>query len=634
MLGWFNAREATQLGAALADQYAAGVAAPPGSRGGGSARQEAAKVLERLLRTAEQQISSLRLNFYKRAKLANTFKWRLLEKGIEGPVAEEITQTLIMHFGLSRAGSGMAADLSAPSDARPTGKRIAELFARGSACVASKAYTEAIPLLEELLRGKPRHAEALNNLGVAYSKVGRFEEAAQCYARAISANPNYAMAHTNLGNLCRVTGRIEQAERHLRRALKLRATDEAARTGLASLLMLLGNVQEAKGHFEKVLRARPRNAEAVLGLGQVHAMDGNSEEAEKLYRRALEIEPDMPGALGSIVALRRMTPADDALIQRVRELADQVSDPLVEADFRFALGKYHDDLREFDPAFESFRRGNDLLKAAAPRYRREEHAGFLDDLIRVYSREAIAGIGGGASTSSLPVLVVGMPRSGTSLVEQIIASHPLAFGAGELNFWTGAVAAHETDVRRGMLDERLRKKLADDCLRVLSGLAPGAQRVVDKTPVEVERLGLIYSVFPKARFIYTSRNPVDTCLSCYFQQFSGALNFTLDLEDLSYYYRQHHRIVKHWRAVLPPGSLLEVPYEQLVAEPEPWIRRILDFIGLEWDDRCLEFHRTRRVVATASNWQVRQRIYRSSVERWRNYKKFIGPLRQLQNLGD
>jgi hypothetical protein len=171
--------------------------------------------------------------------------------------------------------------------------------------------------------------------------------------------------------------------------------------------------------------------------------------------------------------------------------------------------------------------------------------------------------------------------------------------------------------------------VAEEYLRILEGLSANASRVVDKAPVNSDFLGLIYSVFPNARVIYMQRDPIDTCLSCYFQQFLTGLNFTFDLSDLAHYYREHRRIMAHWRAVLPPGFIFDVPYEELVADQETWSRKMLEFIDLEWDPRCLEFHTNKRQVVTASAWQVRQKIYTSSVARWRKYEKFIGPLKSL-----
>lgn len=256
----------------------------------------------------------------------------------------------------------------------------------------------------------------------------------------------------------------------------------------------------------------------------------------------------------------------------------------------------------------------------------------MDDTIRVYAAETIGRRVEGASQSATPVFVVGMMRSGTSLVEQIIASHPRAAGAGELDFWKDAALKHRDRLPGGVPDAPLAKKLGDSYLNALSGHCRDALRVVDKSTFNSDHLGLIHAVFPNARIIYVRRDPVDTCLSCYFQQFANAASFTFDLADLAHSYREHHRLIHHWRTALPAGAMLEVPYAELVADQEAWTRRMIDFVGLEWDPSCLEYYATQRPVLTASNWQVRQRIHSSSVGRWRKYEKFIRPLLELRKL--
>jgi len=273
-----------------------------------------------------------------------------------------------------------------------------------------------------------------------------------------------------------------------------------------------------------------------------------------------------------------------------------------------------------------------LMKTAAVAYDRDARERFVGDLTRIYARESFSEAHKGGSDSKLPVLVVGMPRSGTSLVEQIIASHPAAKGAGEHRFWGQAFRRHASKLLQGSPDQRLRSNLAEEYLSSLAERGGDALRVVDKSTLNSDYLGIVHSVVPNARMIYVQRDPVDTCLSCYFQDFPPSLNFTLDMSDLAHYYREHHRLISHWRKALPPTSLLVVPYEQLVADQEKWTRRILDFIDLPWDARCLDYHLTESTVLTASYWQVRQTLYRSSIGRWRNYEKFIGPLLTLRNL--
>src|SRR6266513_989463 len=632
--GWFNSRQAAEVGAALADQFAPPTASQSITRSKKNpAQREGAAALPELLRRAERETRALGLNFFKKATFANSFKWKLLENGVERELADEVTRRLVLHIARSQADSVPGRDSAVGPTVRPDSSKTQHLLAQGNEYVAQRAYAKAIASYERLLELDSRHAEALNNIGAAFCKLGRYPEAEQHFRRAVGLKPKYADAHGNLGTVLRWRGHLAGAENSLRRAVKLKPNHVDARSSLGLTLLTIGRTIHAKAEFEKVLRIAPRHAEALIGMAHVARAEGRFAEAEALLKRVLETEPNMPVAWAALVGLRKMTP-DGPWLQRAQDIAASGIAPLDEADLRFAIGKYHDDVADFEPAFRSYQRGNDLLKTiTAEKYQPDTHTQLVDDLIRVYTRETISGTEGGGSASVKPIFVVGMMRSGTTLVAQILASHRAVKAAGELPFWNDAVRQHATAIRQGPPAEPRRKKLAKEYLRVLNGHSAEAARIVDKAPVNSDHLGVIHAVLPNAPIIYLRRAPIDTCLSCYFQQFSLALNFTMDLSDLAHYYREHHRLITHWRSVLPPGTILDVPYEGLVADQEGWTRRILAFLGLEWNERCLDFHRTQRTVATASYWQVRQRIYRDSVGRWRNYEKFIGPLRALRDLG-
>jgi tetratricopeptide (TPR) repeat protein len=623
ILEWFNAGEAAQIGAALADEFSTRTAA-------GVVRREATgpspEALEQLLRRADRDVRSLRLNFYKKAKFANSFKWRLIENGVAQDIADHVTQSLVMH--LAQSQGPVAGSAAAPTDRHDRAK-AEQLFNQGNSRLAKGAYAEAAALYEQALEFDSSHAETLNNLGSSLPHLGRYEEAEQCFRQAIAIKPNYADPYGNLGILLRSKGDLFGAEAALRRALKLRPNFVDARTTLGLTLTFRGRLREARACFAKVLKAAPRNVLALYGKGQVATVEGRFDDAESTFNRILEIDPKMPAAWAALANLRKMTIDDRGWFEKAGEIASSGIHPLDEVPLRFAMGKYCDEVGDFAEAFRNYKQGNELLKTAADRYDRKERTRLVDDLIRTYSPEAISRIEGAGSPSMKPIFVVGMPRSGTSLAEQIVASHPAAHGAGELPYWEPLIG-EEAGITQGILSLPTRVKAAEAYLRILESRSADALRVVDKAPVNSDFLGIIYSVFPNARVIYMRRDPIDTCLSCYFQQFLTSLNFTLDLSDLAHYYREHERLMAHWRAVLPPEFILDVPYEQLVADQEAWSRKMLQFLGLEWDDRCLEFHKTQRQVVTASTWQVRQRIYKSSVARWRNYEKFIGPLKTLR----
>jgi tetratricopeptide (TPR) repeat protein len=628
IFNWLDASKAVEFGIALADQLAP--RAGSGKLQPGKTKPQAlVEALVEIFLRADHGVRATDLNFYKRAKLANSFKWRLIENGVEPAFANEVTQSLILHLSQQTADTASGRTLRAVPADQPDAGKISLLLARANEALAEGDYAEAVALYQDLIPLVPRNPDVLNNLGVALAELRRYQEAEQCYREAIEINPEFAGALCNLADL--VQGNPQEAEELLRRALKVNPKYADARAKLGVALVASGRERDAKACFNKALKVVPSHPEALLGLGRIARMEGRFDEAESFIKRALKSSPKMPGAWAAMNSVRKMTSADSGWLEGAKEIAGSGISLWEEAELRFAIGKHCDDVEDFDRAFQNYKRGNELMKTVAQKYDRQAHARFADDMIRAHSQQALATIGNGGSASMKPIFVLGMPRSGTSLTEQIIASHPVAKGAGEPEFWLDAASTHQSDIRQGILGESARKKVAEEYLRVLGHLCPGALRVVDKTPTNSDYLGFIHSVFPNARIIRMRRDPIDTCLSCYFQHFSTGMRFALDLSDLADYYRIHQRMMQHWSTALPPGTILEVPYEELVADQEAWTRKILDFLELEWDERCLSFHETKRAVSTASAWQVRQKMYNQSVGRWRNYEKFIGPLKALRD---
>ena len=629
MRKWFNAREASVLGGALADQFVAATPRSPPGCGAEGKRKERPTALEELHKRADAEVKPLQLNFYQKARFANSFKWKLIENGVEADVADAVTQSLLVRLspGLTEAPTGRRAlDIATPTALNDSGGTGA-LVARAEEAFAQGDHVRAAELFEEFVSLVPNRADALNTLGVALSNLGRYQEAEQRYLEALNVNPEYISALINLASLKQASPEV--AEPLLRRALRINPKHPRARSMLGIVLLSSGQDREAKVALRKALKVFPKDPVALLGSAQIARMEGRFDEAQSFLKRTLEISPKMPTAWAALNGIRRMTTDDGDWFVTAEEIANSGIRLWDESQLRFAMGKYCDDIKDYDRAFSNYRRANDLLKRVAGNYNRQAHSSFSDDLIRVLTRETLASVTEGGSASAKPIFVVGMPRSGTSLTEQIIASHPAAEGVGEPDFWLVAARAQHNEIRQAVLGLPARKKLAENYLQLIERRYPDASRIVDKTPANSDFVGIIHTVFPNARFIRMRRNPIDTCLSCYFQNFSTGMTFTMDLSDLAAYYRIYERIMNHWCSALPPGTILEVPYEELVADQETWTRKILDFVGLEWDARCLAFHETKRSVTSASAWQVRQKIYRQSVERWRNYEKFIGPLKGL-----
>ncbi len=630
ILQWLNASEATEVGASLADQYSARQRVHPNARPEGSERADLEEHIVGILRQSHREVHALRLNFYKRAKLANSFKWRLLENGVEQSVAHAATERLILHLSVDRS-SAVSVPMPPKPDRLPSSS-VKELLARANQFMLRHAYEEAVESYEQLVAIAPRHAIALNGLGAALSNLGRRQEGEACFHQAIKVEPDFAEAHSNIGNVLFLKGQHAAAEAHLRRAVKLNPRLVQARFNLGMTLAASSRLHEAKLQFEKALKFEPRAAEALTGLAYVAMTEGLFEEASGYLERALRESPGMPKALAMQANLRKMTRSDSEWLQRAEEVADSAIPRLDESELRFSIAKFHDDVGDFEQAFRHYERANKLLKSVAEPFKADTYKNFVDLMIRTFTPAVVDTANGRGSESTKPVLVVGMPRSGTSLAEQIIASHPSAKGAGELAFWEHAAQDHEARTKPWLPDDSDRLKIAEGYLTALQSRCGDASRIVDKAPVNSDFLGIFHSVFPKARIIHMQRDPIDTCLSCYFQMLILSLNFTMDLSDLAAYYREHHRLMAHWRSVLPRGTMLDVPYEELVSDQEGWSRKILEFLDLDWDTRVLSFHETQRPVATASFWQVRQKVYNNSVHRWRHYEKFIGPLKSLKKL--
>jgi tetratricopeptide (TPR) repeat protein len=533
----------------------------------------------------------------------------------------------------------------------------------GAALRALHRLDEALASYRRALALQPDAPETHNNLGNALLMLGRLEDAVASYRRALLLKPDYAESHNNLGNALRGLGQLDEAVAHCRRALELKPEFAEACNNLGNALLGLGQLDEAVASYRRALEFKPDYAETHSNIGmalrllgrsaeaeascrraceinpnlaataalraELHADQGRFAEAEEQFRRVIAMNPNSAEAWAAIPRLRRMTPEDAAWLAQAQQILGQPQPPRQEVFLRYAIGKYFDDLGDFAQAFVNFRRANELAKGYKAKYERQQITREIDRITQSYDRQWLSRARPDANSSTRPVFIVGMPRSGTTLAEQILASHPAVFGAGELTFWRSASAGYEPSAPDVQPSEVTPGALADDYLRLLQGLSPDALRVVDKMPTNFLQLGLIHAALPHARVIHLRRNPIDTCLSIYFQHFRGVHSYANDLEDLAHYYGEYVRVMNHWHASLPTEAILDVPYEGLVEEHEAWSRRMLEFIGLPWDPRCLDFHQTHRTVITASAWQVRQRISRSSVGRWRNYEQFVGPLLRL-----
>jgi tetratricopeptide (TPR) repeat protein len=499
----------------------------------------------------------------------------------------------------------------------------------GNALGAARELEAAVRSYRRAIAIDPHHAGLQNSLGNTLMELGRPGEAIENYRRAVEIEPDSAVAHGSCGNALRYLGQLDAAQASYRQALALNGESADAHYNLAIVLRLQNRVTEAEAHCRKALQINPDMAPAIVLSAKFLADRGQFQESEEWLRRAIALEPESPDAWGAIPHLRKMRPDDTAWLEGALRIAGKALAPRRESRLRFAIGKYFDDTKDYPQAFQNYRRANELAKSCQQNHDMQALARTVDLIIRSYDPAWVSRNQGDGIASSRPIFIVGMPRSGTTLAEQILAAHPAVFGANELGYWGGASAAYLAAMKAGENLGKEMHRLADEYLGMLEGLSADALRVVDKMPANFLSMGFIHAALPNARFIHLERNPIDTCLSLYFQDFDATYSYANELDHLAHYYGEYLRVMKHWRSVVPAELILDVSYEELVDDHEFWGRKMLEFIGLAWDPRCSNFHETSRIINTASNWQVRQRINKSAVQRWRNYEQFLGPLLHL-----
>ena len=519
-------------------------------------------------------------------------------------------------------------------------QHVESLSNLGAVLLEEERAEEAVEPLEQALRINPNHAEALCNLGMVRNALDQYDAAFALFRKALQIRPDYAEAYIGLARFHHEKESLAEAESCARRAVALAPQKAEMCSQLGNIYTEMARSEEAREMFEKALVIDPECNEALLGLGHLCMESGDMEKAEALFRQALALKEDNLPARFHLAQVRKVTAGDENLtaLEAAERAARYPAHPLSakkRMTLHFALGKCYDDSKQYDKAFPHFLEGC-RLKRATYDYDANEVTKHFDSIMRTFDRNTIERLRGAGDISAVPIFVLGMPRSGTTLTEQIIASHLDVHGAGEL---PDLLAIAQRPANGATYPENIlaidRAQLTSwgaDYVAGLSKRAPEVKHITDKMPANFFAVGLIHLMLPNAKIIHVNRNPVDTCLSCFTRLFNRKQNQTYDLAELGRYYVDYARLMNHWRRVLPAGVFLDVQYEEIVADQEAQARRMLDYCGLEWSDACLDFHKHKRSIRTASVTQVRQPIYKTSVERWRSYEKHLGPL--LDALGD
>jgi tetratricopeptide (TPR) repeat protein len=462
-------------------------------------------------------------------------------------------------------------------------------------------------------------------------QAGELREAERLYRQVVNADPTHVFALNNLGILASQADRHEEAISYLRRALALEPGVAEFHGNLAIAYKSAHGAAASLAEFREALRLKPNSAQCHTDLAEALLELGQVDDILPMAQEALRLEPGWPpayGVLGQLSGLGKYELTDEDLRQ-MHELLEK-DDVRIESKslLHFTLAAWWEKKGEYDAAFRDYTRGNDLrreiyLKQGRP-FNPQAYVAQVNALMAGFAPAVFEKTRGMGVTSERPIFVVGMVRSGTTLVEQILSSHPQVFGCGELRD-IDLISTHFYPACSKGITVVMVRRMAEHYLQRLAHLAgKEPARVVDKMPRNFLHLGMIAVLFPNARVIHCRRDPLDTCISAFIQNFQH-VPYGTSLEDLGLYYRHYERLMEHWRKALPM-RLYEVQYEELVADQERISRELIAFCGLEWDKRCLSFHKNPRPVKTVSRLQVRQPIYNRSVARWKRFEKYLQPL--------
>ena len=534
-----------------------------------------------------------------------------------------------------------------------------------------KNYELAIRNFHQALNLDKVNAKVFHALGITYAEIGDYPRSVECLQNAIGLSPNNMEFNLCLGNVLEKSGHVHEADiqyhftcstfpnyadafllygdlltknRHFNEALE--CFNHASKLAPHNLDILdnigysflgLANTDMALSKFSYALSKEPKRISSLKGMEEANVNNGKIKEAIAICDQIISIDPTQITGYILKTKITKSKP-DDGLAEQLEQLSDKVDlSTNDKIDLNFALGKVYDDQNNYQKAFKSYAQGN-ALRNNDLKFDREACVASFSELIEFFSVDYFKQHLHLGNESNLPILIVGMPRSGTTLTEQIISSHAKVAGAGEVNFWSDTSLGISLTINSKLpypqcLNEMQTTHAKDvatryeSTLRKIVGGSSNTPHITDKMPHNFLNLGLIALLFPNVKIIHTKRDPIDTCLSTFFQNFNDNHPYTFDLSNLGFYYKQYERLMQHWHDVLP-GRILDISYADTISDPEYWSRKLISHIGLEWDEACLSPHTLQRTVQTPSQWQVRQPIYTSSVQRWKNYEEFLEPLKQ------
>lgn len=505
-------------------------------------------------------------------------------------------------------------------------------------CEGQLAVAERV--LRAQLKQKPTDVAAIRMLAEVAARLGRFEDAETLLRRCLELAPGFLPARHNYALVLHRQSKAEEALAQIDLLVAAEPDNTSFRFLRATALTRIGEYQRAIEIYRAVLAERPGDVRGWLSLGHACKTAGQSDDSIAAYVRCIELAPAFGEAYWSLANMKTYRFADEAIANMEAQLQrDDISDD-DRLHLHYALGKAAEDEKKYSEAFAHYSKGAGLRRRAVP-YSADETTRFTDRLIAFFTPELFEARRGQGAEANDPIFVVGLPRSGSTLIEQILSSHSAVEGTMELpDVLMLAKRLGGGRSRGGEYPEAIRdlpaaaiRALGEEYLaRTRIQRKAGRPRFIDKMPNNFQHIGLIALMLPNARIIDARRHPMAACFSAYKQHFARGQSFSYDLGDLGRYYRDYVRLMAHFDEVLP-GRIYRVQYEQVIADPEREIRSLLAFCGLPFEAACLEFHANPRAVRTASSEQVRQPLYRDAVEHWRNFEPWLGPLKEALGPG-
>lgn len=485
-------------------------------------------------------------------------------------------------------------------------------------------------LLHRILKSNPECAEAHHGLGGIYQSKKKIDTAIIYYKQALKYDGKRAVTHNQLGSLLSIKGFLKEAINHFKTAISIKPDFLEAYINLGQNYLVMGSFKKALDAFEKTLKIKPDYSGAIACTASVYEKQGKPDKAYNIiepWLKKMENYPDIGLVFSSIA--NKLDKRDEAITYINKLLQQKLPDETKEA-LHYELGKLLDKKKQYKQAFVNFKAANELR---ANNFRPAEYTAYMDAVKRVFNWQFMQSAPKSSYQTETPIFIVGMPRSGTSLTEQILNSHAEISGAGELQEIDNYTMEISTRLDPGIGYPHSLSGVSTELLDIFAKRFENYLRtagfnsrfVTDKMPQNYMHLGLISLMFPKTKIIHCIRNPLDTCLSIYMQSFNESHEYANSLNNIAYYYMEYKRLMEHWNN-MPNISIHNVDYEQLVLEPENTVRKLLDFIEVDWDPNCLKFYESKRHIPTASYDQVRNKLYTSSINRWKNYEDNLGQL--------